>query len=301
VAGESGTMTYLLQALVNGLLGGGLLALIAVGFTLVWGVLNVVNLAHGASVVLGAYVMWELATTAGVNPILAAAAATAVLFCFGYALQRGLLNLVARAPVLLPLLVTFGIGLLLRDAIAATFSNNDRTLLTAYSLSVVRLGGVYVPLLELVSLALAVAATAGVALALGRTRYGMAIRAVGMDRDAARLMGIRVRHVYALTFGIGAALAGLAGSVVATIATFSPASAETYTLDSFVIAVVGGVGNTTGALVGGLSLGMLEALAAQYVPGIPVNATVFAVLVLALVFRPRGLVGRARFASRVDT
>jgi branched-chain amino acid transport system permease protein len=300
VAGEFAAMTYLLQALVNGLLGGGLLALIAVGFTLVWGVLNVVNLAHGALVVLGAYVTWELATTVGVNPILAAAAASAVLFGFGYALQRGLLNLVARAPVLLPLLVTFGIGLLLKNAMAAVFTRNDRALLTAYSLSALRLGGVYVPVLGLVSLVLAVAVTLGVTLALGRTGYGMAIRAVGMDRDAARLMGIRVRHVYALTFGIGAALAGLAGSMVATTGTFSPLSAEMYTLESFVIAVVGGVGNTSRALVGGLSLGMLEALVGQYLSGTLESATVFAVLLLALVFRPHGLVGPARFASRVD-
>jgi branched-chain amino acid transport system permease protein len=300
VAGEFAAMTFLLQAFVNGLLGGGLLALIAVGFTLVWGVLNVVNLAHGALVVLGAYVTWVLATAAGVNPILAAAAASAGLFGLGYALQRSLLNLVARAPILLPLLVTFGIGLLLKAAMVAVFSSNDQTLPTAYSVSALRLGEVYVPVLGLVALLLAVATTVGVALALGRTGYGMAIRAVGMDRDAARLMGIRVRHVYALTFGIGAALAGLAGSMVATIGTFSPLSAETYTLESFVVAVVGGVGDTRGALVGGLSLGMLEALTGQYLSGTLASATAFAALLLALVFRPQGLVGHARFASRVD-
>jgi branched-chain amino acid transport system permease protein len=293
-------MTYLLQALVNGLLGGGLLAVIAVGFSLVWGVLNVVNLAHGALVVLGAYVAWKLATTVGINPILAAATASALLFGFGYVLQRGLLNLVARAPVLLPLLVTFGIGLLLRAAMSAVFSANDQTLPTAYSLSALRLGGVYVPVLGLVWLLLAIAIAVGGALALSRTSYGMAIRAVGTDRDAARLMGIRVRHVYALIFGLGAALAGLAGSAVATIGTFSPGSAETYTLESFVIAVVGGVGNTTGALAGGLLLGMLEALAGQYLSGTVESATAFAVLLLALVFRPQGLVGQARFTSRVD-
>lgn len=294
-------MTYLIQALVNGLLHGGLLALIAVGFTLVWGVLNVVNLAHGASVVLGAYLTWELAISGGGNPILAAAAASAVLFGFGYVLQRGLLNLVARAPVLLSLLVTFGVGLLLRDAMAAGFSYNDRSLLTSYSLSRVQIGGVYVPLLGLVALVAAIAVTVGIAAGLRRTRYGMAIRAVGMDRDAARLMGIRVRHVYALTFGIGAALAGLAGSMVATVVTFSPASAETFTLESFVIAVVGGVGNTTGALAGGLTLGILEALAGQYLADTLVSGTAFAVLLLALVVRPQGVVGRARFATRVDT
>jgi branched-chain amino acid transport system permease protein len=296
-------MTYLLQAFITGLLVGGLLALIAIGFTLVWGVLNVVNLAHGALVILGAYLTWELATTVGLNPIPAAMAAAALVFGFGYALQRGLLNLVARAPVLLPLLITFGTGLLLSNAMIAVFSSDNRTLATHYSSSVLTLGGLYVPVLGLVSLLLAVVITGGVALALGRTRYGVAIRAVGRDRDAARLMGIHVRHVYAVTFGIGAALAGLAGSLVAVVGTFSPASASTYTLDSFVIAVIGGVGNTSGALAGGLALGVLEALAAQYLPGTltMVTAIPFAVLVLVLVFRPQGLVGRAHLAARVDT
>lgn len=300
MAAAPAAMTYFAQALVNGLVGGGLLALIAVGFTLVWGVLNTVNLAHGALVVLGAYMTWLLVTKAGVNPVLAAAAAAAIGLGVGYALQRWLLNLVARAPVLLPLLVTFGVGLLLDRALTAVFSSDDREILTAYSLSALRLGGLYIPVLGLVSLLLAIVVTLGCAAALGRTRYGMAIRAVGMDRDAARLMGIRIRHVYSLTFGIGVALAALAGSAVAILGTFSPHSAEMYTLDSFVIAVVGGVGNIRGALIGGLSLGVLEALAAQYVSGTLESATMFAVLLAVLIFRPGGLLGRSRLASRAE-
>jgi branched-chain amino acid transport system permease protein len=295
-------MTYLLQALISGLLQGGLLALIAAGFTLVWGVLNVVNLAHGASVVLGAYLTWELSTAGGLNPVLAAAVAAAALFGFGYALQRGLLNLLSRAPVLIPLLVTFGTGLLLSDAIVAVFSSDYRTLVTAYSRDAVAVGGVYVPVLGLASLMLALGLTIGVTLWLGRTHYGTAIRAVGMDRDAARLMGIRVRHVCAVTFGIGASLAAVAGSLAAVVGTFSPASADTYTLESFVIAVIGGVGNTWGALVGGLSLGVLEGVGAVYLPGeYSPSLLAFALLVLVLVFRPQGLAGRARLADRIDT
>lgn len=293
-------MTYFIQALANGFVSGGLLALTAIGFTLVWGVLNTVNLAHGAMVVLGAYLTWLLVTETGVNPVLAGGAAIGIGFCLGYALQRILLNQVARAPVLLPLLVTFGVGLLLRTALIAVFSTNDQEVLTQYSLSSLRFGGVYMPVLGLITLVLAVAVTMGLAFALGRTRYGVAVRAVGMDPDAARLMGIRIRHIYSLTFGVGVALAGLAGSTVAIAGTFSPLSAETYTLESFVIAIVGGVGNIRGALAGGLALGVLEALAAQYVSGTIESATLLAVLLLVLLLRPRGLFGRARFASRVD-
>lgn len=295
-------MTYFLQALTSGLLQGGLLALIAVGFTLAWGVLNVVNLAHGACVVLGAYLTWELATAGDLNPVLAGLVAAAAMFGFGYSLQRWLLNLLLRAPVLLPLLVTFGVGLLLSDVMVSVFSSDYRTLATAYSRKSVIAGGVYVPVLGLGSLLLALLLITCVALFLGRTRYGAAIRAVGMDRDAARLIGIRVRHICAVTFGLAAALAAVGGSLAAVVTpSFSPASADTYTLDSFVIAVVGGVGNAWGALAGGLSLGVLQVVGAVYVPGVYSPSVIpFAVLVLVLVFRPQGLVGRARLADRFD-
>ena len=295
-------MTYFLQALTSGLLQGGLLAIIAVGFTLAWGVLNVVNLCHGACVVLGAYLTWGLATASGLNPIIAGVVATTAMFGFGYALQRWLLNLLLRAPVLLPLLVTFGVGLLLSDAVVAVFSSDYRTLATAYSRESVIISGVYVPGLGLGSLVFAVVLIACVALWLSGTRYGAAIQAVGMDRDAARLIGIRVRHICAVTFGLAVALAAVGGALAAAVTpSFSPASANSYTLDSFIIAVIGGVGNPWGALVGGLSLGVLQVVGAVYLPGTYSPSVIpFALLVLVLLFRPQGLVGRARLADRAD-
>lgn len=295
-------MTYFLQALISGLLQGGLLALTAVGFTLAWGVLNVVNLSHGACVVLGSYLTWALATAGGLNPVLAGTVATAAMFGFGYALQRWLLNLLLRAPVLLPLLVTFGVGLLLRDAMVSLFSSDYRTLATAYSRNSVNVGGVFVPVLGLGSLLLALALIACVALWLSSTRYGAAIRAVGMDRDAARLVGIRVRHICAVTFGLAVALAAVGGALAAVVTpSFSPASADSYTLDSFIIAVIGGVGNPWGALAGGLSLGVLQVVGAVYLPGTYSPSVIpFTLLVLVLLFRPQGLVGRARLADRAD-
>jgi branched-chain amino acid transport system permease protein len=291
-------VSYLVQALVNGLLQGGLLALVAAGFTLVWGVLNVVNLAHGAMVVLGACLTWELVAGAGLNPVLAAVAVAVAMFGFGYALQRGLLNLVARAPALLQILVTFGVGLLLNYVVVAVFSTDDRALPSAYTQPVLAFGRVYVPTVRLVALLVAGTVIAVSTLALRRTRYGLAIRAVGMERDAARLMGIRVRHAYAVAFGVGAALAGVAGALVAVIGVFSPAgtTATTFTLQSFVIAVIGGIGSLPGAFAGGLLLGVFEALAAQYLPGSLVNAIALGALVLAMLVRPQGLAGQGRSA-----
>ena len=135
---------------------------------------------------------------------------------------------------------------------------------------------------------------------VNRTRTGLSIMATGMDRGAARLMGIRARHVYALTFGLSAALAGMAGAMVGTVGTFNPAAAGGYTLLSFVVAVLGGLGNMYGALVGGLVIGLVEAWAGQYLSGTWVNAFAFLALIVVLVLRPSGLVGRAFYESRVE-
>jgi branched-chain amino acid transport system permease protein len=135
---------------------------------------------------------------------------------------------------------------------------------------------------------------------VNRTRTGMSIMATGMDRGAARLMGIKARHVYALTFAIAAGLAGMAGTLIGTVGTFNPSAAAGFTLMSFVVAVLGGLGNMYGALVGGLVIGLVEAWGGQYLPGTWVNALAFLVLIVVLIVRPTGLVGRAFYSSRVE-
>lgn len=293
-------MTSFVQATLYGLLQGGLLALIAVGFSLVWGVMNVINLAHGAFVILGAYIAWELNSTLGLDPFLGMFVAAAVLFPVGYALQRGLINLVINAPVFITLLLTFGLELLIVQGMNIAFTANYRSIPTSYAGKSLALGDVRIPLGRLLAFVVAVAVTLLLVAMVTRTRTGLSIMATGMDRGAARLMGIRARHVYALTFGLAVALAGMAGAMVGTVGTFNPAAAGGYTLLSFVIAVLGGLGNMYGALVGGLVIGLVEAWAGQYLPGTWVNALAFLVLVLVLLLRPSGLVGRAFYAARVE-
>lgn len=290
-------MSLAAQIFVNGVLQGGLLALVAVGFSLVWGVLGSINLAQGPLVVLGAYLTWLLVDRAGMVLPLAVAASVAAMFVLGYALQRGLLNLVARGSLLVGLLLSFGVGLALDNVLTAVFSSDYRSI--NQTQAVLDVAGVFAPESEVVALGLAVATTASVAVLLNRTRAGLAIKAVGMDTDAARLMGVPVRHVYALTFALAAASAGLAGAMVATTGTFSPASADPYTLDGFVIAVVGGVGDTVGCFYAALALGLAESVAAQYLSGSLVSAIAFAFLIAALIVRPQGVLGRARFAARM--
>jgi branched-chain amino acid transport system permease protein len=288
------------QATLYGLLQGGLLALIAAGFSLVWGVMNIVNLSHGAFVLVGAYVAWELSEV-GVDPFLGMVAAAALLFAAGYAIQRLLVNLVVNAPVYITLLLTFGLELLLVNGLILLFSADYHSIRTSYAArSLALAGGVRLPVGRLLAFVVAVAITVLLVVLVRRTRTGLAIMATGMDRGAARLMGIRARHVYALTFGIGAAIAGAAGAMVGTVDTFSPADAGRFTLFSFVVAVLGGLGNMYGALLGGLVLGLAEAWGSQYLPGTLVNAVAFAVLVAVLIVRPSGLVGRAHYAARLE-
>jgi len=294
-------MSQFVQAMFYGLLQGGLFALVAVGFSLVWGVMNVVNLSHGAFVLCGAYIAYELNEALGLDPFLSMIPAGLVLFGIGYALQRFLVNLVVNAPIFLTLLLTFGLELVLVNALILGFTADYRSIPTGYAqLSVVLPGDVRVPVGRFIAALLAVALAVGLGLIMRRTRTGLAILATGMDRGAARLMGIKAAHVYALTFGIAAALAGAAGAGVAAVSTFSPADAGRFTLFSFVAAVLGGLGNMSGALYGGLLLGLVESLGGQLLPGTQVNALAFAVLVLVLAIRPQGLAGKAFYAARVE-
>ncbi|MGH3320545.1 MAG: branched-chain amino acid ABC transporter permease [Streptosporangiaceae bacterium] len=294
-------MSQFLQATLYGLLQGGLLALVAVGFSLVWGVMNIINLAHGAFVIIGAYLAWELSRALGLDPFVGMFVAAAALFCFGYVLQRFVINLVVNAPVFITLLLTFGIDLMLVQGMNIVFSGNYRSVQTSYASDSVRvLPQVYLPVGRLLAFGIAVAVTVILATLVARTRTGLSIMATGMDRGAARLMGINARHVYGLVFGIAAAIAGMAGAMVGTVGTFSPADAAHFTLISFVIAVLGGLGNMYGALAGGLVLGLIEAWVGQYLPGTWQNAIAFLVFVLVLILRPQGLVGRAYFEARVE-
>jgi branched-chain amino acid transport system permease protein len=294
-------VSQLVQATLYGLLQGGLLALVAVGFSLVWGVLNVINLAHGAFVLAGAYVAYQVNAWFGLDPFVGMLPAAVVLFAFGYAVQRLLVNLVVNAPIFITLLLTFGLELVLVNLLLVLFSADYRAIPTGYAGHPLALpGGIQAPVGRLVAALVAVALTVGLGLAMRRTRTGLAILATGMDRGAARLMGIRAAHVYALTFGIAAGLAGAAGAAVGAVSTFSPADAGRFTLFSFVAAVLGGLGNMSGALYGGLLLGLVEAWGGQLLPGTLVNAMAFAVLVLVLAVRPQGLAGRAFYAARLE-
>jgi branched-chain amino acid transport system permease protein len=294
-------LSQFLQAAVYGLIQGGLLALVAVGFSLVWGITNIINLSHGSLAMTGAYLAWLLNVHLGIDPFLSIPIVAVCLFLLGYLIQRGLINLVINAPIFLTLLLTFGLNLVILNVLQLIFTADDRSVETAYASQSFVVGAVNIPYGRLAACLLAVVITVLLALMMNRTRLGRAIGATGMDRGAARLMGIRARHIYAITFGIGSALAGVAGTMIATVGSFNPTTTPTQlTFDAFVISVLGGLGNMYGALVGGLVLGVAQSLGGLLLTGTWVNAIAMAVLIVTLIVRPSGLIGKALYGGRLE-
>ena len=282
------------QHILNGLLQGCILALIGLGFSLVWGILNIVNLAHGALVIVGSYITWVLFTRVHLDPFLTLPLDAVALFLIGYALQRGVINRVIRAPLLFTFLLTFGINLVIVSLLLLIFTPDFRSVLPSYSGSGLQLGSIAIPYIRLGGLAVAIVLAGILWLILNRTRVGAAILAVGADRDAAQLVGVDLRHMYALTFAIGAAFAGVAGGIISTSQSISPTAGDPYTLQAFVVVILGGLGRVSATVAGGLAFGLIEVLG-QSAPGLGSgfsNAIAFVVLVVVLVVRPRGLLGR---------
>jgi len=206
------------------------------------------------------------------------------------------INRVIRAPLLFTFLLTFGINLIVINVLLLIFKSDFRSVTPSYSGSGIEIGPLVIPYTRLAALAVALLLAAGLAFLLNRTRTGLAIQAVGADRDAAQLVGIDLRHTYALTFAIGAACAGVAGGLISLIQAITPTAGEPYTLQAFVVVILGGLGRVSATVLGGLLFGLIEVFA-QSIPGsgsVYANAIAFGLLVLVLVVRPQGLIGRLR-------
>jgi branched-chain amino acid transport system permease protein len=283
------------QVLANGLVLGGLYACIAVGFSLVWGVLNVINLLHGSFIVLGAYVAFFAYGLLGLHPFLAAPIAGALLFLIGYTLQSTVINRVIHAPVLMTLTLTFGLDLVLNNAMLVAFKADYRKIVLDPPLGSLSLGPIVMPLDRLAVMVLALALTVLLYQLLRRSRIGRGILAVRMDREAAALMGVDVAGINAITFGIGAFMAGAAGSLLSIIYPISPLNSTLFLGKAFVICVLGGLGSVLGAMAGGLLLGVIESYSALWFgPEYAVTVS-FTLLIAFLALRPAGLLGRRGF------
>lgn len=286
----------LMQVLVNGILLGGLYACMAIGFSVIWGVMNLINLAHGSMIVLGAYITYFITTQTSIDPFLTIPISGAGLFVLGFLLQKYLLNYVVHASVFMTLILTFGLDMVMINVNLALFTADIRSITTSYAGLGFQIGEIRLPYTRLGVFILALALTFALYLFMQRTRIGRAIRATAQNARAACVVGIDTKQIYAVTFGIGACMAGVAGSLMAVVYAFSPVVGASFTMKSFVIVVLGGLGSMHGAIVAGIILGVAENLVSGLLdPGYS-DATGFILLVLILVLRPRGLFGKQAIA-----
>ncbi len=291
-------MHLVAQTLVDGLVLGGIYALSAVGFSLIFGVLHVINLSHGMLVLIGAYLALILSRALHLDPLLTMPAVMVVLFAAGYVYQRFLIQYAVDRSHLGSMLLTFGIALMLQNALIWVFSPDVRNITPSYAFTSFHVGGLAFDAVRVSALLTSLVMLSCLAAFLQWSPLGRIIRATAQQTLAARLCGVNVRHVFALTFAVSAAFAGAAGIVIGIILPFAPADEAVWTLNAFVVVVLGGVGSPAGALIGGLLLGIVNTLTAQYIgPAFP-NVTMFMILVVMLLIRPNGLLGNAFSPSR---
>jgi branched-chain amino acid transport system permease protein len=283
------SLDALLPSAIDGLMLGFVYGLAAMGLTLIFGVMRVINLSHGPVIALGMYAVYVLFSGLGVNPYLALVAAAVIGLLFGVAIYFIAVDRVINAPELTTLLATYSVNLMIIGVATSVFTTTPRAV--DVSLGAVSGSGITILGTHAVAVAIAILAAGALYAFLFRTRTGKSIRAVANNRAAAELMGIDSRRMLALSFGIGTALAMTSGGLLATLFSFTPLSGTTYEVKSFVIVVLGGLGNPTGALVGGIVLGLLEGISTVFIPVSWVPVLEYVIFVLILLVRPAGLLG----------
>lgn len=284
-----------LQVIINGLLIGGFFASTAMGFSIVWGVMDVVNSAHGAFIMVGAYVTYWLFTLAGVDPFLSIPITMAVLFVVGYILQKYVVNLIMKDSVSMSFVLTWGVDILIMNIALLLWTADWRSVNPAYSGSYLAVGSATISYVRAGVLLVSVLLTYALSVFMWRTKTGKAILATAFDKDAARLVGVNIGQIYSLTLGIGAALAGAAGALTSTIYPFSPTLGMTLISKAFVVTALGGLGDMRGVIVGGLILGFAESFGVAIVGPQFQTAIDVLMLVAMLILRPQGILGKKYF------
>jgi branched-chain amino acid transport system permease protein len=283
------------QAVVNGLLIGGIYALVSIGVTLIFGVVKIVNFAQGEFVMIGMYISFFLATQFGIDPIVSLAVSMPVLFVIGVLIQHFLIRRVLGQNDMPQIFLTFALSLLLMNSGLMLFTANYRTVHTWYSDEALHIGPIYVPVAKLIAFVLAMALSGILWVFLHTTDLGKAMRAAAQNRYVAVLMGINPNRVFCVALGIALALAGAAGSLLMPFYPAYPMVGQTFVLMAFVAVVLGTLGNVVGALVASLMMGIAESLGIQFISADSGLIVVFLMLLLTLAFRPSGLGGgRAR-------
>lgn len=287
----------LLQSVANGLLIGSVYALIAVGLTLVFGVMDIVNFAHGEFLMLGMFGGYFASEVFGVDPLLAAPVVGFIVFLLGALMERVIIEPIIKAPPVAQIMATVGLGLVLANGAAALFGNDFLSVNTPYQTASFSFFGINIVATYLYAAVYALVVAALLALFLNRTEFGKAMRATAQNRGAAILLGINPRRMYMIAFGLGVGLAALAGSVILPYALVYPAVGQQYILIMFTVVVLGGLGSVRGAIFAGLTVGLIQSLSTLVLPTELQNLVVFIVFFAVLVLIPGGVLGRVRSAA----
>ncbi len=292
------------QAVVSGLLIGGVYGLVAMGLSLVFGVLDIINFAHGALMTIGIYASYLLFQEYGVDPYISLLITVPLLFVVGMGIQHFAINPVMTAPVHNQLLLTLGIAIMIENILLVVFTGTPRSIELPYARESFDLGfvtldfplkvfGAVVSMPKLIAFVMAIVLALVLYVLIQRTWLGSAIRASAQQPEGAELVGIDINRIYMITFGIGAAAAGAAGTLVMPFLFVSPTAGATFNIIAFVVVVLGGMGSVPGALVGGLIIGLTQEMSQIFVSGSSKFLSVFVVFILVLLFRPQGIFGKA--------
>ncbi|HEY0825611.1 MAG TPA: branched-chain amino acid ABC transporter permease [Ramlibacter sp.] len=281
----------LFPAVLNGLTTGAVYALVALGLTLIYGVLHIINFAHGAALMMALYGVYFLKQSFGLDPYLALLPMVAVMFVAGYALQRGIVNRASHGRDENILLVTLGLAIVLENIALLAFQSDTRTIDTPYTLATVAIGPAMISVTKVVAFFGALVTSAVLLWIVRRTDLGRAIRAVAREKQGARLVGIDVDHVYAMSFGIGLACLGAAACFLLPAYYVNPQVGNGFVLVAFTIVVLGGMGSFAGALLGGLLIGVVESLGGLWFGESLGQIGIFLLFIAVLLFRPQGLFG----------
>jgi branched-chain amino acid transport system permease protein len=284
-------LSILLPAVVNGVLTGALYALIALGLTLVYGVLHIINFAHGALLTAALFAAFFMQKTLGVDPYLAVLVLTPAFFAFGYGLQRFVIGPASHGNDGNILLVTLGLSVIIENALLFAFRGDTRTIDVSYGFAVVPVAGMFISVPRIVGFGGAVVVALLLWLLLGRTDTGKAIRAAAKEKLGAQLCGVDVAHIYAVTFGLGAACVAIAACLLIPTYYVNPHVGNAFVLIAFTTVVLGGMGSIPGALLGGLVVGVVESLCGLYLGESLGQIGIFLMFILVLLFRPSGLLG----------
>jgi branched-chain amino acid transport system permease protein len=281
----------LVPAVLNGLMTGAVYALIALGLTLIYGVLHIINFAHGALLTAAMFAVFFAHKLFGLDPYLAALGLTPLFFLLGYGLQRFVIGPAAHGEDRNILLVTLGLAVVIENALLYAFRADTRTINLPYAFDVVEVGTAFLAVPRVIAFIVVVAVALALWLIMRWTDTGKAIRAVAKEKRGAELVGIDVAHIYAVTFGLGTACLAIAACLLIPTYYVNPQAGNAFVLIAFTIVVLGGMGSVTGALIGGLFVGVVESLSSLYLGESLGQIGIFAMFILVLLFRPSGLFG----------